>query len=246
MIIKTEGIIIKTLDYGEGNKILTLYTANYGKISLMARGAKKTKSRLSGVTQLFTYGQFIFFKGSQMGTLNQGEVIQRFVEVQKDIHKTAFVAYLVELVDRMVEPEQPDPYLFRQLLSGIEQINQGKDSEIVARIFEMKMLRHAGYLPNLYTCSLCGAEQSIFTLSIPDGGLICQTHLNQPTVTIQEGTLKLLRIFEQMDMGRLGNINVKASTKSQLQYILRSFFDEYVGIEFKSRHFLDQMKKYNL
>ena len=246
MIIKTEGIIIKTLDYGEGNKILTVFTGNYGKISLMARGAKKTKSRLSGVTQLFTHGEFVFYKGTQMGTLNQGEILHRFAEIQKDIQKTAYVAYIVELVDRMVESEQPEPFLYQQLLSSIEQINEGKDNEIVARIFEMKMLKNAGYLPNLYTCSLCGSEKGAFTLSIADGGLVCQEHINHPTITIQEGTLKLLRIFDQMDIRRLGDINVKASTKSQLQFILRSFFDEYVGIEFKSRHFLDQMKKYNL
>lgn len=61
MLVRTEGIVIRTVDYGETNKIITLYTRTHGKVSLMARGAKKTKSRFSSMSQVFSYGEYIFF-----------------------------------------------------------------------------------------------------------------------------------------------------------------------------------------
>ena len=75
MLQKCEGIVLRTTDYGETNKIVTLYTREWGKIGVMARGAKKPKSRLSAITQPFTYGYFLLQKGSGLGNLQQGEII---------------------------------------------------------------------------------------------------------------------------------------------------------------------------
>ena len=75
MLQKCEGIVIRTTDYGETNKIVTLYTREWGKIGVMARGAKKPNSRLSAITQLFTYGYFLLQNGRGLGSMQQGEII---------------------------------------------------------------------------------------------------------------------------------------------------------------------------
>lgn len=245
MLIKAEGIVIKTMDYGEESKIVTIFTKDHGKISLMARGAKKTRSRISSVTQIFSYGEYIFYPGKQMGTLNQGDIQYRFIDILQDIDKTAYAAYLVELVDRLTEKSEPNSFLFTQLLSSLEHINAGKDMEIITRVFEMKMLLISGYRPHLHSCAICGNEEGLNAFSIRHGGLICNQHKEEMAITLQEGTVKLLRLFEGVDIKRLGNINVKESTKSQLQQVMNSFFDEYIGINFKSKNFLNQLKKFS-
>lgn len=243
MLIKTEGIVIKAINYGEGNKILTLYTRTHGKIAVMARGARKTKSRLNAVAQVFSYGEYVLFLGKQMGTLNQGDIVFHFSDIYLDIEKTAYAAYIVELVDKMTDSNESNPFLFQQLLSALEQINTGKDLEIVTRIFEMKILLEAGYRPTLHSCTLCGAKEGLTSFSIRHGGLICNRHQNESAITLQNGTVKLLRMFEALDISRLGNIDVKSSTKNQLQFIMREFYDEYIGTPLKSRNFLDQIEK---
>lgn len=75
MLQKCEGIILRTTDYGETNKIVTILTREWGKYGVMANGAKKPKSRLSAITQPFTYGYFLVQRGSGMGSLQQGEII---------------------------------------------------------------------------------------------------------------------------------------------------------------------------
>ncbi|WP_243643765.1 DNA repair protein RecO [Tepidibacillus fermentans] len=242
--MRTEGIVIKTVDYGEGNKIITLFTETHGKVPLMARGAKKTKSRLSSVSQLFSYGDYTFFLTKSMGTLNHGEIIQSFTKIQQDIIKTAYAAYLVELTDKMTENLDPISYLYQQLLSSLKQIDEGKDPEIIIRIYELKILKISGYRPVLNQCVLCHSVDNLTRFSIVHGGVICDHHSDDSSIVLQEGTMKMLRLFEKIDIRRIGNTNVKASTKSQLQYVLRSFIEHHVGIQLKSQNFLDQLKQF--
>lgn len=245
MLIKTEGIVIKLMDYGESNKIITLYTPRYGKISVMAKGAKKPKSRFHGVTQLLTYGEYVLFMGQQMGNLNHGEIEHHFVDIKKNIEKTAYAAYMAELIDRIQEAKEANPYLFKQFLSGLEQINSGKDEEMVAMMFEMKLLQTAGYRPHLHSCAICGNRENLNYFSIQHGGIICSLHQEQESYLLDPGTVKVLKMFEQIDIQRLGNINVKSATRSQLKTIMKAFFDRHIGISLKSRHFIEQMKNLN-
>ncbi|OEF99732.1 DNA repair protein RecO [Vulcanibacillus modesticaldus] len=242
MIYKTEGIVIKSMDYGEGSKIITVFTKKLGKISLVARGAKKPRNRFHGVTEVFSYGEFVFFKGQNMGTLNQGELQEHFVDISQDIEKTAYAAYIVELVDKVTESNQPNPFLFEQLLYSLEYLNEGKDMEIITRIFEMKIFLISGYRPHLHSCAICGSEKDLNSFSIIHGGVICNKHKEQKAITLQPSTIKLLRLFESIDFKRLGNINVKSSTKSQLELVMKSFLDEYLGFDLKARNFLEQIK----
>jgi len=244
MLVRTEGIVIKTMDYGEGNKIITLFTETHGKVSLMARGAKKTKSRLSSVSQLFSYGEYSFYLSSGMGTLNHGETIQSFTRIQQDIVLTAYSAYLVELTDKVIESNQKDAFLYQQLLAGLQQINDGKNPDVIVRIFELKALHISGYQPRLHSCVLCGSNENLQKFSVQHGGIMCNLHENEPFILLQDTTLKLLRMFLQIDIRRIGNTNIKDSTKAQLQYVMRSFIDHHVGIQLKSQNFLDQIKRF--
>ena len=85
MFQKVEGIVIRTTDYGETNKIVTIYSREFGKVSAMARGAKKPKSRLAAISQLMTHGHFLIQMGSGLGTLQQGEIISSMKEIREDI-----------------------------------------------------------------------------------------------------------------------------------------------------------------
>ena len=115
MFQKCEGIVLRTTDYGETNKIVTLYTREWGKIGVMARGAKKPKSRLSAITQPFTYGFFLLQNGRGLGNLQQGEMITPLRSIKEDIFLTAYASYVVELTDKSTDEKKTNPYLFELL-----------------------------------------------------------------------------------------------------------------------------------
>ncbi|PAM94754.1 DNA repair protein RecO, partial [Flavobacterium sp. IR1] len=90
MMQKVEAIVIRTNDYGESNKIVTLFTRESGKVGVMARGAKKPKSRLAAISQLFIHGLYLFQKSNGLGTLNQAEMIHSYKEVRNDLFLASY------------------------------------------------------------------------------------------------------------------------------------------------------------
>jgi DNA repair protein RecO (recombination protein O) len=249
MLHRVQGIVLRSMDYGEGNKILTIFSRELGKVSVMARGAKKVKSRHTAVTQIFTFADFVFFRtGSSMGSLNSAEIIEPFHKLREHLHMSAYAAYLCEMTDRMIGEEDRDPFLFEQLKASFEAYAEGKDLEIVTHLYEMKVLALAGYMPILEHCAVCGSDKEPSRFSPQLGGKLCSTctYKDLQAIEITNRTLKLLRLFKDTDIRRLGQIDVKAETKLQLKSCMRGYMDAHIDIRFKSRAFLDQMEKYNL
>ncbi|UUZ96126.1 DNA repair protein RecO [Paenibacillus sp. P25] len=248
MQFRVQAIVIRSMDYGEGNKILTLFTREQGKMSVVARGAKKVKSRYGSVAQLFTLGEFLFFKSGQLGTLNHAEIIEPYYKIREDLHKVAHASYLAELTDRMMGDQEGRPFLFDQLLGSMTAIQEDKDPQIIDHLYEMKMIMYGGYTPELDCCVNCRENREPAAFSAGLGGILCDRCLfRDPGATrISPGVRKLLKLFVQTDVRRLGQIDVKPATKEALKHLMRSYFDMHVGLKLKSRDFLEQMEKYGI
>lgn len=246
LLRKVEGIVIRTIDYGETNKIVNLLTREMGKIGVMARGAKKPQSRLTSVSQMFIYGHFLVQMGSGLGTLQQGEIINSFRGLREDLEKSAYSAYIVELTDKLTEEKKTNPFLFELLYQTLNYINEGMDLEILTYIYEMKMLNIAGIYPKLDGCVNCSNTEGKFAFSIREGGFICHRcfHIDPNLILISPATLKLLRIFYYFDLHRLGKISVKDTTKKELKTVISSLYDEYSGLNLKSKRFLTQLDRF--
>ncbi|ADU29872.1 DNA repair protein RecO [Evansella cellulosilytica] len=245
MLQKVEGLVIRTNDYGETNKIVTIFTRENGKIALMARGAKRPKSRFASSAQIFVYGIFIYQSSTGIGTLSQSDVIDSFRDVRSDLKLTAHGAYIVELIDRLTEDRERNPFLFELLYQTFQFLNEGLDPEILTRIFETKMLHVAGVTPVLTQCTSCGSESEFYVFSMKQAGLLCgRCQYEDPNhIKVNIAVIKLLRLFQQLDIQRLGKVNVKQETKKQLKEILSYYYDEFVGIHLKSKRFLDQVDR---
>jgi len=245
LLEKCEGIVIRRTDYGESNKIITLYTREWGKIGAMARGANKPNSRLSAVTQLFYYGYFLVQASSGLGGLQQGETVNSMRRVREDIFATAYASYIVELLDKSIEDKKPNPYLFELLYQTLNYINEGYDAEVLKFIFEMKMLQVNGLAPTLNQCAVCGQTEGEFSFSLREGGFICHRCLDIDPYhfRISAAAVKLLRLFYYFDLSRLGNISVKPETKKELQKVMDAYYEEYSGLQLKSKKFLNQIDK---
>ncbi|TLS39367.1 DNA repair protein RecO [Pseudalkalibacillus caeni] len=247
MMHKAEAIVIRTVDYGESNKILTLFTREAGKIGVMARGAKKPKSRLSAISQLFTYGQYLFQQSSGLGTLNQGEILTSFRNIRNDLFSTSYAAYIVELLDKLTEEKRPNPFLFELLFQSLNALNEGKDPEVIRFIFELKMLPVAGITPEINRCVKCKSTEGKYEFSVKEGGFLCHRCLvNDPYhIPIKKKTAELIRLFYHFDLQRLGNISLKQETKEEIKKVLDEYYEAYSGVYLKSKRFLNQLEKFN-
>jgi len=246
MLQKCEGIVIRTTDYGETNKIITIFTREWGKIGVMARGAKKPNSRLSSVTQLFTHGYFLVQRGSGLGSLQQGEIATSLRSIGEDIFLTAYASYIVELTDKCTDEKKPNPFHFELLLQTLNYMNEGYEPDILMNIYEMKMLNVMGLYPVLNQCSVCGSTDGHFSFSIREGGFICHRCLEKDPYhyKLSPATVKLLRLFYYFDLSRLGNISVKAETKAELKNVIDAYYEEYSGLHLKTKKFLNSMDQF--
>ncbi|MFP4958281.1 DNA repair protein RecO [Bacillus subtilis] len=244
MLTKCEGIVLRTNDYGETNKIVTLLTREHGKIGVMARGAKKPNSRLSAVSQPFLYGSFLMQKTSGLGTLQQGEMILSMRGIREDLFLTAYAAYIAELVDRGTEEKKSNPYLFEFILESLKQLNEGTDPDVITFIVQMKMLGVMGMYPELNHCVHCKSQEGTFHFSVRDNGFICHRCFEKDPyrIPIKPQTARLLRLFYYFDLSRLGNVSLKEETKAELKQVIDLYYEEYSGLYLKSKRFLDQME----
>ncbi|MEO4052249.1 DNA repair protein RecO [Solibacillus sp. CAU 1738] len=245
MLHKWEGIVLKARAYGESNKIVTLLTREAGKVAVMARGAKKPTSRLAGVTQPFMYGSYLVQRTSGMGTLQQGEHFNAMRTVQTDIMATAYASYIVELVDRLVEEGEPQPFAFEVLQQALTAIDEGYDPEAIALFVDWKMLPFTGVQPVLHGCTSCGAAEGEFAFSFSQGGFLCHRcfHHDAYIIRLSPTQLKLIRMFYMMPIDQVGKLDLKQQTKSFIKKIVTTIYEEQTGLRLKSRSFIEQLER---
>lgn len=253
MLYSEEAIIIRSMDYGESNLILTIFTRERGRVAIMVQGAKKMKSRFSGVSQLFTHGQFIYYKSKGMGSLSSGEVLNSNRKLREQLELTAYASYIAEMYDRLLGDEESSPFLYEQLKAGFSAMDEGKNPQLISHMFELKLLQYAGYAPELANCVSCGlnhpssnANHCKFSGRL--GGWLCDRCIHKDTGApiISNHGIQLLRIFQNVDMRKLGKLEVKQETKLELKTLLRGYWDHYLDVKWKSRGFLDQLDKYSI
>ena len=246
MLTKCEGIVIRSTDYGETNKIVTLYTKEFGKIGVMARGAKKPNSRFSAVTQLFHYGTYLFQGSRGLGQLQQAETIESFRSIREDIFLTAYAAFIAELLDKGTEERKPSSSLYDLFYLSLHSLDEGYDPEVIMNIVELKMLHVFGFAPELDRCVNCGAQDGTFSFSVREGGLLCHRceHIDPYRMKISPAIIRLLRVFYYMDLNRLGTISIKEETKQEIRKVLDAYYGEYLGVELKTKRFLKQMHNF--
>ncbi|GGN96723.1 DNA repair protein RecO [Saccharibacillus kuerlensis] len=248
MLYRLEGIVIRAMDYGETNKIITLCTQTHGKIGVLVRGAKKLKSRHSSLTEPFTHGIFTFFRGgSGLGTLNDGEIYESNHKLREDLVLAAHGSYACELIDRALQDEDTGSFWFEQLLAFLTGMREGKDPEVMMRLFEMKMLQASGYGPELEICSASQRPVEGDAWISPRLGGVLSTPFRAAdsyAVPVSARALSLLRVFAKLDLRRLGNVDVKPDTKAELKMVMNALMQEHIGMNLKSKRFLDQLDKY--
>ncbi len=143
---KTEGVILKRTNYGEADRILTIYTKHYGKIKTIAKGVRKITSRKGGNVELFNHCVLFLAEGRNLDIVTEAQVVNSFSKLKKDLRKTAAAFYLVELVDQLTPDRQVNRQVFNLLVGTLGELS-AKRSELSAttRNFEIELLRLLGF-----------------------------------------------------------------------------------------------------
>jgi len=156
--IRTEGIVLRRRDFGESDRILVLFTKKMGRVSVIAKGARKPSSKISGHLELFMRSSFLISRGRNLHILTQAEMIEDFEPLRKDLSGIGTGSYVVELVDSVTYEEGSNVKLYDLLVSTLDSLSTGKDPGIIIRYYELHLLDLVGFRPELFVCVECGKK----------------------------------------------------------------------------------------
>lgn len=244
MLEKIEGVVIRTQDYQETNKIITIFSGKLGKFSALARGAKKPKSRMAALAQPFIQGEFLVYVNKKgLSTIQQGDVIQSNRKIREDIKKTAYASYIAELTNKLLDEKEPNAFIYQQFMLTLEWIHEHDKAIIPMLMYELKLYEKAGFAPVVHACVNCGRKSIHYKFSIQEGGLLCPAcmKLDEKAVPLTETLAKLLYVFLHVGLDRVGQISVSAENEQMYRNLLDQYYDAYGHYQLKSRRFLKQI-----
>jgi DNA repair protein RecO (recombination protein O) len=251
-IYKVEAIVLRSRIYGEADRILTLFTLECGKISAIAKGVRKPTSRLRGAVQLFCHSHFVLYSGKSLDTVTQGEARETFHFLQNNLLRLTTASYCAELVDCLTMERQPLGSVFHLLLNTLRCLEQ-EDPEVVARVFETKLLAVLGYRPRLDRCvsddhkwQVAESEGPVW-FSVEKGGVLCPACACECSQLIQltPVTVKLLGYFLQAPFARAVKVKIPKESMDELESLLRSYITYHGEVNPRSREFLETLLRKN-
>lgn len=236
---KTKGIIIKRSNFGEADRLLTIYTEKYGKVRAIAKGARKPTSRLGGNLEPFCSAYFVIAEGRNLDIVTEAEIIECFFALRNDLKSTHTSYYLAEVIDKLTEDNQKHPEVFTLLVKTLEKINS-LPSGLVLPYFELNLAARLGYQPELFECLKCHQKISPGknTFDFDGGGIVCPKCRSNGRVISNEA-VKILRLFLQKNIEVVEKIkNCSPGLVKELRTITNDYLKHLHQQEFKSRRFV--------
>jgi DNA repair protein RecO (recombination protein O) len=155
---RVEAIVLKHSEQGEADRLLTLYTRERGKLRALAKGVRKLTSRKAGHIEPYTRASLLLAAGSAWYVLQQAEARDTYAGLRADLNRLGLAAYAAELLDKFAVEEEENARLFRLLAHTLERLAGGGDPDLAIRYYEMRLLDHLGFRPELQRCVVTGAE----------------------------------------------------------------------------------------
>ena len=159
MHITTNALVLRSVDYKESDKILTLLTPEQGKLTVSARGCRKKGSAIAAACQLLCWSEMVLYEYQGRWAVKEASTQRQFRGVRDDLDKLALACYFAEVTETLALEEMPSPELLSLILNSLHALDQmNKPLPLVKAAFELKAMCLAGYEPLLEGCAVCGAE----------------------------------------------------------------------------------------
>jgi DNA repair protein RecO (recombination protein O) len=228
----------------ENDKLVWLFTEKLGKISTVAKGAKKNRSKFISTTLPFCFGDFVVFKGKSLYTINEGEVIKSFQSLLNDLDSLTYASYLCELIDISMIDEESNRELFKDFVKVFYLMeNKAIDLELLCRSFEVKLLLASGYYFNLEQCSLCKRKINTSNyINFEYLGGVCTECEKTRGMNISFAAYNALKYLTKVSIENVYRLTLTKEVKAELYKLLSNIISENFGRTPNSLHAFDYIK----
>lgn len=243
--VNYKGIVIREVNTGEADKIVTVLTAEEGRISVAAKNARRPKNSLSSGTQLLCFSDYMLFKGKELYNMSCCEVIEPNYEIRNDIFKLTYSSHILELIYDNVQEGESSESVLQLLLNTLYVIAKTERSlELITRVFELRLMALLGYEPQVSGCINCNkTDDENMYFDLDNSGIVCAECLNPSgrVIPLLPGTVKALKYIMKINPQKLFSFSLSEQSIKELGIISRKYIKEHLGKEYNKLDYLKQL-----
>lgn len=236
----TLAVVIRTVDYRDNDKMVTLLTRDYGRMSACVRAAKKPTSKLFSAASLFCCGDYTFFeKGGRYGV--KGCVIRRtFFGLQHDYDAYTAACFIADAVDKVAQEDDVPSGLFTLTVNALYALDTGAaPAGTVLCYFLQRLLYIEGVYPSLSACAVCGIEPPLVRFSAEHGGALCPNCGRDHGGAVLDNTLlDAMRLLAHTAAKDLGGLSISEDVQKRLSGALIAYLEHVLQRPFKTARFI--------
>jgi len=248
---RSQAIILSRRDFGESDRLLTLFTPERGKIRAIAKGARKPGAKLSGHVELFARSDLMIHRGRNLDIISQAELVEPYLGLREDLRRSAYANYVAELLDRFTADEDvSQSALFDLLHLTLGRVADAADPRLATRYYELHLLDLVGFRPELTACVLTRADLLPETqfFSNEEGGAVSRAAaagIGSALVSLEIETLKILRHLQRSagDYDQVASLRLSPGQHADVERILLGYITHLLESKLQSVDFIRRVRR---
>ncbi len=233
-LYKEQGIVLGSVKLAEADKIVTILTQGSGKVRGVAKGIRRTTSRFGARLEPFTHVNVMLYRGRNLDTITQAEIIHPFVALREDFALFSAGEAMLEATDRVAEEHERNVRLFLLLLQGLRALERSpRDPAAVAEAYLLRLLNLSGFAPSLTACAVCG-KREVGRFSPSQGGAVCDDCRDRDARRATPDALRWLAGLLAVDLEAAGNGSTVPAVRVESRALLYAFAEYHLERRIKS------------
>ncbi len=240
----TTALILKREPYRENDSLVTVYTLDFGKLSLIARGTRKLRSKLAGHLEPLTLSEIMIISGKGLDYIGSALGREVYQPIRQDLNKLHYAGRAISIFSRLVKDSEPDRRLFFLIVDWLAALNSFEDlssesGDLLLAFFALRLLGELGYKPEMYKCLDCGKSvkpgRNYFNLL--NGGVVCEACFLKESgrigfqvtniLTISDNCVKIVRFILENEEGRILRMKIDKKYLKELSFLVESLLNFY-------------------
>ncbi|MDI6765902.1 MAG: DNA repair protein RecO [Bacteroidota bacterium] len=239
-IVKTEAVVLKSIDFREMSKIVTFYTRQFGKVTGIVKGARQSKNRYGSSLEPMSYVSLVFYKkdGRDIQIVSHCDLMKQFRHLYEDVDKMAIGMSMIELVMIAVHGHERNIPFFTSLVNSLNALNHATHNPInLLYYFELQLAKEFGFQPSFDHCASCNKkliriiDEQTYRFRIGQGGLVCSRcfKVDDQICSLSGYELKILRhIAASKDIESVMSEDIDEKTKITLETFIWTYLQYHI------------------
>ena len=239
---KTSGVVLKSINYSETSKIVTIYSRDYGKIKVIAKGARRKKSDFLGKLEPFTQLDIVYIKGKKdLHILKECNIVTPYFELRNDLDRLSTALHILFLVDSTQAVEDANPSVYDLLVASLQELSTKQFSHNILFFFQLKLLDYSGYGFEFDKCADCGGGLDGKAFFCPaKGGFLCnKCRVDRKGSYLSRGSFEILRHLRNISVDKAGKIRLSKTQIAELSNFFETVFESILEKKSPVKSILD-------